>query len=107
MKRTNRQNRALHVYFQELSNSLNAAGLDMRTVLKPGVQIPWNEKTIKSHLWKPIQKAMLEKESTTELDSAEISKVYEVLNRHLGEMFGFSIPFPSDEAPMLKDLTRG
>lgn len=104
MKRTNRQNRALHVYFQELSNSLNASGLDMRTVLKPGVEIPWNEKTIKSHLWKPIQKAMLEKESTTELDTAEISKVYEVLNRHLGEMFGLHVPFPSDEEDMLKTL---
>jgi hypothetical protein len=106
MKRTLKQNSALHVFFQELSNSLNASGLDQRVVLKPSVSIPWTEKAIKETLWKPFQKAMYDKQSTTELSTKEMMDVYETLNAHLSEKFGVHIPWPSDEELMLRDLTK-
>jgi hypothetical protein len=34
-QRTIQQNKALHKYYRELAEALNAAGLDMKTVLKP------------------------------------------------------------------------
>lgn len=51
--------------------------------------------TIKEYLWRPIQEAQLQKKSTTQLDTTEINKVYETLNRHLGEKTGVHIAFPS------------
>ena len=97
MKRTTQQNRALHKFCELLAKELNNAGLDMRATLKPGVDIPWDAHTIKRDLWKPIQRAMLDKESTTELERTEVNDVYSVLSRHLGERFGVHVPFPSDE----------
>lgn len=59
------------------------------------VDIPWSAETVKDLLWRPIQIAMFNKESTTELDTHEVSEVHAVLNRHLSEKFGISVPFPS------------
>lgn len=100
-QRTTKQNNALHLFFELLADELNSAGLDMRVVLKPEVEIPWNKETVKKHLWKPIQKALLDIESTTELSTAEVNKVEEVLMRHLSEKFGVFVDFPSIE--QLKD----
>jgi hypothetical protein len=96
-QRTIQQNRALHLYFQLLAERLNEAGLDMRVVLKPTVEIPWTKESVKDHLWRPVQEIYLRKDSTTELTTEEINKVYEVLNRFLGEKLGISEPFPSIE----------
>ena len=96
-KRTLQQNKALHKFFEMLSLDLNAAGLDMKRTLKPGVDIPWTPTTVKEYLWKPVQDAMLEKDSTTELSTKEVNEVYETLIRHLGEKFGIVTVFPNIE----------
>jgi len=95
-KRTEQQNKALHKYFELLADDLNNAGLDMKVVLKPEVDIPWTKETIKEYIWKPVQKAMLLKESTTELTTSEISKVYDVINRLISEKYELHTPFPED-----------
>ena len=94
-QRTNLQNKSLHKYFELLAEALNDAGLDMKTVLRPEIDIPWSKDTVKSQLWKPIQKAMLDKESTTEPSTKEYVEIYEVLNRHLSEKLGISVDWPS------------
>jgi hypothetical protein len=99
-QRTAQQNRALHKYFELMADALNEAGLDMRVVLKPEVDIPWNKITVKEYLWRPMQKAQLDKKSTTELTTLEINEVFETMNRHLSSKFGkwsVHIPFPSYE----------
>lgn len=53
-QRTYLQNRSLHLFFTELANALNEAGLDMRKTLNPDVEIPWNSQSVKEHLWRPI-----------------------------------------------------
>ena len=97
MKRTTQQNKALHLYFRLLAESLNEAGLDMKKVLKPTIDISWNERNVKGYLWRPIQNAQVIKKSTTELNSDEIDKIYEVINRHISEKFGIYVPFPNEE----------
>ena len=95
-KLTRSQQNALHKYFELLAEALNSAGLDMKKVLKPGVAIPWSPISVKEFLWRPIQKACLGKQSTTELNKFEdINIVYDTLNRHLSEKFYISEPFPS------------
>lgn len=91
-QRTPRQNRALHLWLTMLADELNKAGLDQRQVLKPSVSIPWTQKAAKEQLWRPIQEALYEKRSTTELAKSEVGKVEEVLTRHLAERFGLEAP---------------
>ena len=102
-KRTNRQNRSLHLFFTMLADELNNSGNDMRRTLRHDVEIPWNGDTVKQWLWKPIQEAMLGKKSTTQLTTKEIDKVYETLNRHLADKLGVHTPFPSVEDLIIKN----
>lgn len=101
-KRTDRQNRALHLYFTMLTEALNDAGYDMRRTLKQDIDISWTPDNIKNYLWRPIQEAKLNKTSTTELNTKDIDSVYDELNRHLGEKLGVHVPFPS-----IEDLMKG
>lgn len=96
-KRTVQQNKALHVLFSLLAENLNTAGLDMRKTLKPGIEIPWSGRAVKEYLWRPIQKAQLNKDSTTELTTVEIDQVFDTINKHMGEKFNLHTPFPSIE----------
>jgi len=94
---TPQQRKALELFFRQLAETLNESGLDQRKVLKPSIQIPWSHDSIKNQLWRPVQEAMVNKESTTQLEPGDIDKIYEVLMKHLGEKFGVNIPFPSEE----------
>ncbi len=93
-KRTTLQNRAIHKYCANLAKALNDAGYDMRRTIKPEIDIPWAMDTAKEHLWRTIQKAQLGKDSTTQLETNEVSLVYETLNRHMASKFGITVPFP-------------
>lgn len=96
-KRTIPQNNAVHLACDMLANTLNDAGLDMKTVLKPEVAISWSMITVKEYLFKPIMKAKTTKKSTTELNKiGEIDEIWDTLLRHLGEKFHIEyLPFPS------------
>ena len=100
-KRTNQQNKAVHKLFEMLSNNLNELGLDAKLILKENYQIWWTPEMIKRDLWKPLQKAMLGKEHTSELLTSEVSKVYDQLAKIIGEKHGVEIDFPSQ--PQIKE----
>jgi stalled ribosome rescue protein Dom34 len=91
-QRTMTQNGAMHLFFQWLAETLNDAGKDMRRTLRHDVDIPWTPESVKEHLWRPIQKAMTEKHSTTEITTVEPAAIHEVLSRHLGERLGLVCP---------------
>ena len=93
--RTTTQNRALHKYFSLLANELNTAGLTISKMIK--VEVEWSPHTVKELLWKPVQMALLNKDSTTKLTKDEVSKVYDTLNLALGQKKGISVPFPSQD----------
>lgn len=99
-QRTLQQNKSLHALFGNLAQELNDSGLDQRKVLKESVDIPWTPEAIKEQIWRPVQKAMLQKESTTQLTTKEIDEVFDVINRHLGDKFGLHVAFPSIETLM-------
>lgn len=95
--RTLTQNAAIHKYFSMLSESLNNAGLDVRKTLRADFEIPWTESLVKELIWKGVQKAMFDIDSTTKLDTSQVSQVYEVINRHIAQTHGVSVIFPSKE----------
>ncbi len=102
-QRTLKQNRALHLYFTMVADTLNEAGLDMRAVLNPEVEIPWSGNTVKDFMWRPIQTIQLQKKSTTELTTKDIDKIYDTMNRHLAK-HGVHIPFPSIEEQSMQNI---
>ena len=102
-QRTLQQNKALHKYFRQLADALNFAGLDMKATLSHrSVDVPWNVNRIKEALWKDLQMIMTKsdeypegKDSTIQLDTKEVSEIYETLNRWTASKLGVSVPFPS------------
>lgn len=102
-QRTQLQNKSLHLWYVLLAKELNAAGLDMRTVLKPEIDIPWTAETVKEHLWRKVQIAHSGKSSTAELTTNEITAIYEILNKHIGEKFGVHVPFPNIDYLLLSE----
>lgn len=94
-KRSIAQNSAMHKYFSMVANALNNAGLDIKKTLV--VDVSWSSHTVKEIMWKGIQKALLNKTSTTKLTNIEVTKVYETLNRMLAERYGVYVEFPNKD----------
>lgn len=97
--RTLTQNRAFHLYFTMVAVQLNNSGLYINKLIKEEkykADIDWSGNLVKEQLWKPIQNAILDKKSTTQLEKAEVDRVYNTLNRYLSGM-GISVPFPNRE----------
>lgn len=96
MKRTDQQNKALHVFFRLVADELNGAGLTVQETLSHQMDIEWNEHRVKELIWKQAQKKYLGKNSTTLLDKKmEIDQLYDHVNRYLAQ-FGIHVPFPTD-----------
>ena len=95
--RTEKQNRALHLYYTHLSKELNDHGLDIKKTLSQDMEHPWTPILIKELIWRPIQKAYLNKESTKRLATDDIDKIFDIINKFIGEQFGLHIDFPSIE----------
>ena len=93
-RRTTTQNSAMHLFFTQLAGALNDAGLDQRKMLKESVDMPWSQHSVKEFLWRPIQLAAVQKDSSAKLSTQEVSYIYEILNRHLTQKLGISLPWP-------------
>ena len=98
-QRTLPQNSALHLGLGMIADSLNEAGLDIRKVLKPEVEIPWSVYMVKEYLFRPVMKLMTGKDSTKQLDKLnEIDGIWDTVMRFLGQNHRVEyIPFPVNE----------
>ena len=98
MTRTDQQNRAMHKYFSMLADALNDAGLDIQHTLAKPLELPWSESLVKDLIWRQVQIACTDKQSTTELNRTEVSDIYQIIDRHLAQTHGISVAFPSQDA---------
>lgn len=96
-RRTSQQNRALHLWFSQIAESLNDSGHSVAKTLRHDVEIPWNGTLVKELIYRPVMQAMTGNKSTTELNTKDPSEIFEVLNRHLGEKLEIHIPWPGSE----------
>jgi len=101
--RTSQQNRALHVFFKQVSDILNNAGATMASC--SGLETPYTETIIKEVWWKPIQLVMFGTKSTRKLSTDQINEIFDVINLHLSETIGESVEFPSIESLMNKNVS--
>ena len=96
-KRTALQNKAIHKYCSLLAQAFNDSGLDMKAVLaEKEAEVSWSMDSVKEVIWKQIQVAMYpDKASTTQLETNEVSLVYNQIARHMAVKFNIDVPFPS------------
>jgi len=92
MKRTLKQNRALHVWFSELARECNNAGIDQRVMVK-NLRVDVTETSLKD-IFRSIGFAKFGKESTADLTTKELVNCYDEMLRMLAEE-GIELSFPS------------
>ncbi|MEI8087529.1 MAG: hypothetical protein WCG93_15070 [Paludibacter sp.] len=98
-KRSSQENRALHVLFQNIAYELNRLGLvfTFRGIKGMEIETTYTPDIVKNFLWKPLQDALLKKESTTQLTHNDIGLIFEILGKWFAEN-GIEISFPSMES---------
>ena len=97
--RTSKQNRALHLYFKFVSDELNNLGLEFHY---QGLRIDnlssrYTENIVKEFIWRPIQIALFDVESTTKINTIQMNEIIDVIKKHFSEK-GIYLAFPSIES---------
>ena len=104
MNRTIQQNRSLYKYFELVSATLNANNFDVQVVLRPNTE--WSAEGVKLLIWRPVMQAVTGRSSTAKLTTTELTDIYDIINKALGERLGITIPFPSIEEQMLQEKLK-
>lgn len=99
VKRSGQQNKALHVLFTEIAYELNQKGFEFQYKGLKGKEMKsrYTGNIVKDQVWRPLQMALYEKESTTELTTSDIEMIFDVLGKWLAEN-EIIIDFPSAES---------
>jgi hypothetical protein len=97
--RTGKQNDSFHLWLSQVAEEMDKHGVTVQNVVAriQKAEIRPTGDNLKEVLWRPYQIAATGKESSTKLTKAEIDRVYEGLNKFIGEHFELHIPFPSEE----------
>lgn len=96
--RTTKQNSALHLLFTIVSSQLNEMGVDFQYFGLKGQTLSMRHTPhlVKEMVWKPIQKALFDIDSTTKINTEQINEIVDVLAKFFGDK-GIVIEFPSRE----------
>lgn len=95
--RSNQANRALHLYFTQISRALNEEGHTFMIDIK-GIhyECPFTLEIVKNAIWKPIQLTLFDITTTKKLTTQIINTIIDVISLWLSEK-GIMIEFPSIE----------
>jgi uncharacterized membrane protein YqiK len=100
--RTNQQNKALHVFFNQVKNTLDEHGVTLHQFLdkfkEEDVQVSGDN--VKA-VWKKILERKYYKDTTTEMTNKELQDIYQEFNLKIGELIGEDLGFPSNEVIQL------
>jgi hypothetical protein len=101
--RSSQQNRALHLFFNQVAKELNEIGIPFvyRGLKGQDMEMQWTGLLFKEMTWKPIQKSLYGTESTTKLKRNEIDPIFEIINKFFAEK-GITISFPNQFELYLK-----
>lgn len=95
-RRTSQQNKAIHKWCDLLALSFNAAGITKRLTLPSGyvIETDWSMDSVKKDIWHTIQESQFGTVSTADLETAQVNKVYELIDRDVAGPMGVHVPFP-------------
>jgi len=91
--RTIKQQAAIEVYCRNIAEKLNEYGIPFDIFFKHGYRVPWSQEIVKENIWRVMQRAVVQKESTKDLERQEVSEIYDHLNIKLAD-HGIHIPWP-------------
>jgi len=97
-KRTALQNRSMQKYWRMICERLNDSGWTKKKYYEvKEVDIGWTPESVGDDIWRGIQEAMYGHRSTSKLETHQVSKVYEIMDKHLSTTCGsdVSVPFPN------------
>jgi len=98
VSRTTKQNSALHKYFEFIATELNELGMEFQYQGIKGMNISlrYTPELVKDFIWRPIQIALFEIQSTKDLDTKQMNDIIDILIKYFGER-GIEIAFPCIE----------
>ncbi len=98
VNRTTKQNSALHKYFEFIATELNELGMEFQYQGIKGMNISlrYTPELVKDFIWRPIQIALFEIQSTKDLDTKQMNDIIDILIKYFGER-GIEIAFPCIE----------
>lgn len=99
--RSNQQNRALHLFFTFISDELNNLGMEFIYIglNTPEISTMYTSDLVKNMVWRPIQIALFDIESTKLLSTEQMNQIIDVITKFLGDK-GVVIEFPNIETLM-------
>ena len=105
-QRSPQQRKAIELYCKQVADAMNDAGHSVQTAFTAEVAI--SHENIKEHMFKVVMHSLYpDKTSTTELETDEVTNVYENMNRITAERYGVSMVFPSYESELNESLIKG
>lgn len=105
-QRTITQNRAMHKYFDLMAKGLDGAGYDQIKFydeVKKGFSVRWTAEAFKDFFRAVAHDLYPEVQSTADLTTIQLQRVYEVVDRGVSEKTGVRVDFPSYEPPLLEE----
>jgi len=101
--RSSLQNSSLHLFFVFVANELNNLGMTFSYdgLKLKGLESRYTELIVKEFIWRPIQIAMFDIQSTKKINTKQINEIIDVLVKFFGEK-GIDLQFPSIETLMNK-----
>jgi len=94
MQRTSQQNKALHIWCEELARESQAQGISYKAVVQ-NMSVDWTPEAVKGII-RAVAKAMYKKDSTADLSTIELTNVCKEVDKIFLEQ-GININFPSFE----------
>jgi len=93
--RTSRQRNALEVWCRQVADLLNDAGITREvhsSIFKLGsLEVDWSQSAVKNEIWRPVQIALCDRESTTDATTVDYVLVHDALVRAFASK-GISLP---------------
>ena len=106
-QRTIKQNAALHKWFTIISEEMNQKGVPLSVKIgNKQIDRQWDADEVKNNLFRPTMKAILKKQSTTQLNTKEVDKICAPIIDWLIKEWEIVCFFPSQYELSLKTLTK-
>lgn len=101
--RSSLQNSSLHLFFAFVSTELNGLGLTFKYdgLNLKGLESRYTPLIVKEFIWRPIQIAMFNIQSTKKINTQQINEIIDVITKYFGDR-GINLEFPSIETLMNK-----
>ena len=106
--RTNLENRALHLYYRLIANSLLEVGYNFiytNPITGEMIEVPYTAELVKEYIWKPLQETMFKIESTTKLETHMINAILTVLTPWLANINKL-VKFPNRFDQLIEQIDK-